>query len=95
MKLSEIKNEEALDVLAEIIEPASTIISDEEVKRIFKTEPKLKLVSYICKQYKKEIIEIMARLDGAEPENYSFNLITLPKKVLELLNDEELKDLFI
>ena len=36
-KLSEIKGEEALDVLAEIIEPITIIANDEEVKAGFET----------------------------------------------------------
>ena len=34
-KLSEVKGEEALDVLADILEPIVTIINDEEVKAGF------------------------------------------------------------
>ena len=94
MKLSEIKKDEALDVLADILEPASQILTDEKIKELFQKESKLKLVSYILKNHKSEIIEIMARLDGEEPEDYTFSLIDLPKKVLEILNDEALKDLF-
>ena len=94
MKLSEIQNENALDVLADIIEPTSLILADEEVKRIYQNEPKLKLVSYILKNHKQSVIEIMARLDGKEPENYTFNLLTLPRKLLELINEPELQELF-
>lgn len=99
MKLSEIQNEQALDVLADIIEPAASILADEEVKRIYNTEPKLKLVSYIIKNHKQSVIEIMAKLDGKEPENYTFTLLSLPKKLLELINDlgedKELQELFM
>lgn len=94
MKLSDIQNEQALDVLADIIEPTASILADEEVKRIYNNEPKLKLVSYILKNHKESVIEIMARLDGKDAENYTFNLLTLPKKLLELINDPELQELF-
>lgn len=94
MKLTDIQNEQALDVLADIIEPTAEILADEEVQRIYKSEPKLKLATYIIRNYKKNIIEIMARLDGADPAEYKFNLLTLPKKLLELLNDPDLADLF-
>ena len=94
MRLSDVENEQALDTLAEIIEPVATILADESVKEIFRNEPKLKLVAYIIKNHKREVIEILARLDGADPAEYRFNLVTLPKKVLELLNDPGLADLF-
>jgi len=96
MRLSDIKNEQALDTLAEIIEPAAEILADPEVKKIYKSDtPKVKLASYIIKNHKENLIEIMAHLEGKEPEKYTFNLLTLPKMVLELLNDPALGDLFI
>lgn len=94
MKLSDIKNEQALDTLADIIEPAADILADENIKEMFRTESKLKLVAYIIKNHKKSVIEILARLDGQDPETYTFTLLSLPKKVLELLNDPELVNLF-
>ena len=95
MRLSDIKGEQALDTLADILEPASEILADEQVKEISKSgQPKLKLAAYIIKNHKKSVIEILARLDGCEPEEYSFSLLSLPKKVMDLLTDPELKDLF-
>ena len=96
MKLSDYKNEEALDVLADILEPASAIIADEKVREIFNSDaPKVKLAAYVVKHYKKEIIQILARLDGMTPETYHFTLLQLPGKVLELVNDPELQNLFM
>jgi len=94
MRLSDIKNEQALDTLADIIEPTANILADETVKEMFRTESKLKLVAYIIKNHKQSVIEILARLDGQDPDTYTFTLLSLPKKVLELLNDPELVDLF-
>lgn len=94
MRLSDIKDDQALDTLADIIEPVAAILADEKVKEIFRSQPKLKLATYIIKNHKKEVVEIMARLDGEEPENYSFNILTLPLKLMELLNDPALVDLF-
>lgn len=94
MRLSDIKNEQALDTLADIIEPTADILADENIKEMFRTESKLKLVAYIIKNHKQSVIEILARLDGQDPETYTFTLLSLPKKVLELLNDPELVDLF-
>ena len=50
--------------------------------------------AYIIKNHKKEIVEIMARLDGKDPANYTVNFFTLPMKVLEILNDPGIIDLF-
>ena len=95
MRLSDIQNDQALDTLAEIMEPAAEILGDDEVKNIYRSgQPKLKLAAYIIKNHKKSVTEILARLDGEDPETYSFNLLTLPKKVIEMLNDPGLADLF-
>ena len=95
MRLSEFKNEEALDVLADILEPAALIVADDEVKRLYNSgQPKLKLAAYIIKNHKKSVIEIMARLDGQDPATYSITLISLPLKIVEILNDPQIVEFF-
>lgn len=97
MKLSEIKGEGALDVLAELLEPASAILADKKVAQIYNSnKPKIELATYIIKIHKKEVIEILAVLDGEDPKTYAdkINIFTLPMKLLELLNDEDLLSFF-
>lgn len=94
MKLTEITNEKALDTWADILEPVAEIIADETVKEKYRNDSKLKLVQYIIKTHKKAVIEILARLDGEEPDKYKFNFVTVPVKVLEILNDPAIADLF-
>lgn len=97
MKLSEIKGEAALDVLAELAEPAVEIMADEEVREIAQSKkPKVLLVKPILKNHKTAIIQIMAALEQKDPEEFvkTMNILTLPKKILELLEDEALMELF-
>ena len=98
MKLSDYKGEEALDVLADIIEPLANIITDEEIQALAKDDktPILAMVKPAIKNHKKDLIEVLARLENVSVEEYreTMNLITLPKQVLELLNDPEVQDLF-
>ena len=89
MKLSEYKGEEALDLLADIIEPVSEIASDVDVRKAATEKDKLKIVKSILKKHKKSIIEIMAAMDGVPVEDYQVNLLTLPVKLLEILNDKD------
>ena len=93
MKLSEIKGEQSLDVLADILDPIGEIVQDKEVRDLLK-ENKLKGVALAIKTHKQAVIEILARLDGEEPDKYEINLLTVPKKVLEILNDDTLATLF-
>lgn len=96
MKLSEIKDDKAIDILADLVEPASAIFSDEKIKALFTAEKQdaKAIVKYLLKNHKKEIIEIMAILNGEKPENFSFNLFTLPKMIMEIISDEELLSFF-
>ena len=94
-KLSEIKGEEALDVLAEIIEPAAEIFSDENVKNAVKTEKnKAKAVKIILKDHKKAILALMAALEETPVEEYKPTLLALPALIIGVLNDPELQSLF-
>jgi hypothetical protein len=94
MKLSEIKGDRALDVLADIMEPLARILTDEEITKTANGEPKLLFAKKILKGHKKEVIEILAILDGEKPETYEVNLLTLPVKLVEILNDPEIGNLF-
>lgn len=98
MRLSDFKGEEALDVLADIIEPLSLILSDKEIQELAKEKntPAIKYVKPAIKNHKKELIEVLARLDRKSVKEYEKNLslITLPKQVLELINDPEVQNLF-
>jgi hypothetical protein len=96
MKLSEYKNEDALDLLADIIEPISKILSDRKVQDLAlnDVEARMGAVKYLLKNHKKSIIEIMARLDNVPLEKYEVNIWSLPNKLIELLNDKELISFF-
>lgn len=93
-KLSEIKGEEALDVLAEIIEPAAQIFTDENVKKALKSESRIKAAKIILKDHKKAILTLMAALEETPVEEYKPTLLALPALILGVLNDPELQSLF-
>lgn len=94
-KLSEIKGEEALDVLAEIIEPITTIIQDEEVKAGFEKNV-AKCVAIALKKHKKEIIEIFACINGKSVEDTldEIDILSLPSYIVDVLNEPALQSLF-
>jgi hypothetical protein len=95
MKLSEIKGEHALDVLADLLDPISEIVSDKEIATIIKSKmPKVKIIKPAIKNHKKAVIQALALLDGVPPEEYEVNLLTLPLKILEILNDPMIEELF-
>lgn len=94
-KLSEIKGEEAIDVLAEILVPITEISNDEEVRAGFETNV-AKCVSIALKKYKKEVIEVVSCINGKSVEETleEIDLLTLPVYILEVLNEPAIQSLF-
>lgn len=95
MRLSEIKNEAAIDVLVEILDPASEIIGDSEFQKAINAKANnMEIAKIVLKNHKKAVIAILAALDGKKPEEYEVGVLSLPVKILEILNDPELVSLF-
>lgn len=111
MRLSDIKGERTLDVIADLIEPIANIASDEEAAKMFKREkapggidPRAfaverlkKGVPSLLKGHKKDVIVILATIEGIPPEEYvaNMNLAKLAKDCFDLITDEEFSNLFI
>ena len=93
MKLSEYQGEEALDILAELIEPVGEIMADKEIGEVFK-QNRFKAIGLAIKNHKKAVMQILATMDGVPVEEYKCNVFSLPVKILELLNDPEMIQLF-
>lgn len=94
MKLSEYKGEDALELLADILEPTAIILKDQSVWELAKKSRPIDCVTYVLREYKKEIIQIMAAMDGVSVDKYECNVFTLPSKLLEITNDEDMKTFF-
>ena len=93
MKLSEYQGEAALDILADLIEPVGEIMTDKEIGEVFKKN-RLKAIGLAIKNHKKAVMQIMATMEGVPVEEYKCNVFTLPVKILELLNDPDIVQLF-
>ena len=111
MRLSDIKGDRTLDVIAEIIDPVANIKEDEEASAMFKRE-KLpegmtakkflmnrvrKSLPVLLKGHKADIIAILSAIEGVSAEEYagSLNLVKLIKDCNDLLTDEVFMELFI
>lgn len=95
IKLSEIRGEEAVDLLADILDPLSEIAINKKVQEVINgKQPRIVIAKTVLKNCKKEAIEILALLNGEDPETYAPSLLVLPKMVIEIMNDEELVELF-
>ena len=95
MKLSEYKNEEAIEKLADLLEPACDIFADEELVKLIRNGDKIKSISYALKNHSSKVLEILAIMDNIPVEQYECNIMTLPAKILEIFNDADLMGFFL
>lgn len=93
-KLSEIRGEDALDILADLIEPFTAISQDKMFVSYIRARQTTKAAKLAIKNHKKEILLIMAILEGEDPSTYKPPLLRLPSMLLDILNDPELASLF-
>ena len=96
-KLSEFKDDEAMDVLAEILEPAYNLIKDNDFKVAMRGDKekgilpnRLEAVKVAITKHRKDVVKMMAVLNETPVEEFHYNLLTLPTMMLEMLNDKEL-----
>lgn len=94
-KLSEYKNEEAIELLADILDPVSVILTDEDVKNTYRTtKNKMAIIKIILKNHPSEVVDILALLEGVPRNEYECNVVSAPVKLIELSKDKELMDFF-
>ena len=94
MKLKEIKNEKAIELLADMFDPIMEIASDEKVVSAARSDNKILMVKVILKEHSNAVFQLMAMSDGVPVEEYECNVVTLPAKLVELFNQPEFEFLF-
>lgn len=94
MKLSDFRDEQALDLLAEIIEPAAEIMADKKISDILRSGKPIDAVKIMIKEHKQSVIAILAAMDNVPISEYHCNVFTLPARLIEVLNDKELMSFF-
>lgn len=97
MKLSEFKGEDALDVLAEILEPATAIFNDEAIRKAWSSGSNVAAcIKIALKSHKKEILTIMAALEQKPYNEFveTVNVLTLPVQLMQIMRDKELMGFF-
>ena len=92
-KLTEFKNEAAAELLADLIEPASVLFGDADIKAALK-DSKISGVKVAMKKHSKELIDILAIIDGIPREEYDVNAMQIVAKTLAILSDSDLMSAF-
>lgn len=94
------KGEEKLDVCADIAAPFFEIFTDPAIAALQKSNaPVADYIKPILKTHKKQVVEILARVQSAEgitPEEYlkTAGIMSIPLEFLALLSDKEMTGLF-
>lgn len=104
MRLSDVKGERTLDVIADIIDPIANIAQDPDASELFirKALPDgmtprgfmlqrvRASVPALLKGHKADVITILSAIDGTSPDKYAgaLNLAKLFKDCVELMTDE-------
>ena len=108
MKLSDIKGDRVLDVIADTIDPIANMVQDEDVAAMFRREAvpegmdargffakrMRRGLPVLLKGHKADIIAVMAAIEGVTPGQYAESL-DFPKlftDVMELVTDDAFLD---
>jgi hypothetical protein len=95
MRLSDWKGEDAIDLLADLLDPITEILGDEVWNARRKAgATRAELIKLALKGHKREVITILALLNKEDPETYEPSIIDLPVMLMDVLNDEALMELF-
>lgn len=105
MRLSEVRGERVFDVMADLIPPLCAIVTDKQVKSLFKQrtcpkgmEPRdfmLKRIQQagpkIIKAHKDDLIDVLCIIGDLDRTEYvnGMTLMSLWSDVMELLSDED------
>lgn len=105
MRLSDIKGERVLDVIADLVDPIANIAQDKEALAFFKPEPPKKgqtaseafaermkkAVPVLLRTHKDDLVAILSTIKGVDRAEYveQMTLANVVGDVFELLTDEE------
>jgi len=106
MKLSELKGERAVEVIADLVEPITNIALDWDNLEMFRGKKKegetdremgirefKKKIPNLLKTHKSDVLAILCAVNGSDPNELSLRDII--KGTVELANDPEFKELFL
>lgn len=95
MSLFDYENEDAVEVLADMFEPAAVICADQILQAMVKNnKPPIMIATHILKNYPKQIVAIFAASEHTPVSEYHITIPKMIQKLLALVNDKEMKSFF-
>lgn len=95
-RIVDARGEEALDVLADLLEPISAIAGDKEISEITRNNGSVgQLCAAILRRHKPEVVQIMAIDDGktVDEEKSLLSVVTVPARLLALVSIPAVKEM--
>lgn len=93
MKLSDFKDEKAVEVVGKLLEPIENIVKNSENKDA-RGNSIFGFVSAICKNNPNDVKKMLAILSDIPEDEYHCNAVSVIKDAFDMLNDEVLLELF-
>lgn len=106
MKLSELKGERAVEVIADLITPVANIAADQENLRLFRVEKQegetdretavrelTAKIPNLLRTHKRDVLAILCAVNGADPDDLS--LMDIIRGAVDLVNDQDFLSLFL
>lgn len=93
-RLSDYKDEEAIELWADLLEPVANILADKEIATLLQSNtPKIKVASAIIKKHKEEAKEILLRIDDTPINalNFATRIVNI---ILDFENSKEISGFF-
>jgi hypothetical protein len=94
MKISEIRGEQAVEVLGDLIEPFIRILKSKEVQEAAKKNITIELAQAMVKADPKAVLEILAICNQVPLDEYHPNPFEIIRDLAGVLMDEALMSLF-
>lgn len=98
LKISDLKNEKAMEFIGTVVDPVFKIWSDDKFKNLVYPENGerniIEIVKFITAEHSKETIEILSAINGTTAEKYTGNPYTIIAQVIEIISDPELLSVF-
>lgn len=97
-RLQDIKGLEAIDVLADLLDPITELVKKPEILKVIDENGlnDIETIKALIKGGKMEVLQILAILDGRPIEEFleTFDILTLPVMLYQTFNDDALQAVF-
>ena len=95
MRLSDFKDEKAIEVVAKLLVPIGNIAADKEMASVQKNSKHMgEFVSLLLQKHTQDVMTMLAVLNDQDPADYHCNAATVLSDTFQMISDPQLMSLF-